>query len=80
MKVDIPENILEQVEDVKGIGKGATKVQRATLAKEIIKELNEVHYFAGDIDERNDEERRYIRALESVADGIGFHVEAFLED
>lgn len=79
-EVEIPDEILEQVEDVKSIGKGATKVQRAKLAMDLTKELNNKRYFAGDIDSKPDEERRYIKALESICHGIGFNPEIFLNE
>lgn len=71
MKIDIPENILEQVEDVKGIGKGATKVQRANLAKDLAKELH-------DIGAMEDEDYKNF-LVNVVSEMIGVHINQYVK-
>lgn len=65
-EVDIPQNILEQVEDVKDMGKAVSKVNRIKTAFEITKEL----YSVGGIDDEH-----YKDTLKVYLEQLGVHID-----
>lgn len=64
-EVDIPQNILEQVEDVKDMGKAMTKINRAKTGFEITKELYAVEGLT---------KEEYIGACKMYLEMLGIHL------
>ena len=65
-EVDIPQNILEQINDVKDMGKAVAKVNRIKTAYEITKEL----YAIGSM-----EKEQYDSTLRMYLESLGIHLE-----
>ena len=65
-EVDIPQNILEQVEDVKDMGKAMAKVNRIKTVFELTKELHNVGGMT---------ENQYQDTIKVYLEQLGVHID-----